>query len=271
MFERFARDARLVVKHAETEARERGSTTIEAEHLLLALTDCDPATPAGQALAAAGLDRAALEQALASERERSLMSVGISIHDFDLPAPHPAARPRMAASAKSALEHALRISLVRADKRIGAGPHPAGAAARRGRHSAARTRRGGRRSPRAQRPHDGGDESLADAGLGARATGRQSTSAAGRVPTTASASISTRQRGSRKPETTMNALAGRTSPNTRPCTSPTATTVGCIDEEDTRAHHVGQRRAGLAQRRLDDLQAALGLAPRVGIHRPVGT
>ena len=121
MFERFARDARLVVKHAETEARERGSTTIEAEHLLLALTDCDPATPAGQALAAAGLDRAALEQALASERERSLMSVGISIHDFDLPAPRPAARPRMAASAKSALEHALRISLVRADKRIGPG------------------------------------------------------------------------------------------------------------------------------------------------------
>jgi ATP-dependent Clp protease ATP-binding subunit ClpA len=121
MFERFARDARQVVKSAETEARERGSATIEAEHLLLALTDCDPTTPAGETLAAAGLDRAALEQALASERERSLMSVGISIHDFDLPAPHPAARPRMAASAKSALEHALRISLVRADKRIGPG------------------------------------------------------------------------------------------------------------------------------------------------------
>ena len=49
------------------------------------------------------------------------MSVGISIHDFDLPAPHPSTRPRMAASAKSALEHALRISLVRGDKRIGTG------------------------------------------------------------------------------------------------------------------------------------------------------
>ena len=46
------------------------------------------------------------------------MAVGISIGDFDLPAPHPASRPRWAAGAKSALEHALRISLVRGDKRI---------------------------------------------------------------------------------------------------------------------------------------------------------
>jgi ATP-dependent Clp protease ATP-binding subunit ClpA len=118
MFERFARDAKQLVKNAETEARERGSATIEAEHLLLALTSLGPETAAGHALAAAGLDRASLEQALASERERSLMAVGISIHDFDLPAPHPASRPRWAAGAKSALEHALRISLVRGDKRI---------------------------------------------------------------------------------------------------------------------------------------------------------
>ena len=121
MFERFTREARAAVKDAEAEARELGSPTIEAEHLLLALTRQDPATAVAQALAEAGLDHDRVEQALASERERSLMAVGISIGDFDLPAPHPATRPRMAAGAKSALEHALRISLVRADKRIDGG------------------------------------------------------------------------------------------------------------------------------------------------------
>jgi ATP-dependent Clp protease ATP-binding subunit ClpA len=118
MFERFTREARTAVKAAEAEARELGSPTIEAEHLLLALTRADPATAAGQALAEAGLDHDSVTDALDAERERSLIAVGISISDFDLPAPRPAARPRMAASAKSALEHALRISLERADRRI---------------------------------------------------------------------------------------------------------------------------------------------------------
>jgi ATP-dependent Clp protease ATP-binding subunit ClpA len=118
MFERFTREARMAVKDAEAEARELGSPTIEAEHLLLALTRQDPATAVGRALAEAGLDHDRVEDALASERERSLLAVGISIGDFDLPAPRPATRARMAASAKSALEHALRISLERADRRI---------------------------------------------------------------------------------------------------------------------------------------------------------
>ena len=121
MFERFARDARLVVKDAEAEARRLGSPTIEAEHLLLALTGLDRATAVGHALAATGLDRDAVEHALAAERERSLMAVGISIGDFDLPPPRPAARPRWAAGAKSALEHALRVSLERGDRRIESG------------------------------------------------------------------------------------------------------------------------------------------------------
>jgi ATP-dependent Clp protease ATP-binding subunit ClpA len=121
MFERFTRQARAAVKDAEAEARELGSPTIEAEHLLLALTRQDPATAVGQALAEAGLDHDRVSEALDAERERSLMAVGISIGDFDLPAPRPATRPRMAASAKSALEHSLRISLERADRRIDGG------------------------------------------------------------------------------------------------------------------------------------------------------
>ena len=121
MFERFTREARLVVTTAESEARELGSPAIEAEHLLLALTRLDETTPVGGALAEARLDHAALLDALDAERERSLMAVGISIGDFDLPPARPSAKPRMAAGAKSALEHALRISLARADKRIGSG------------------------------------------------------------------------------------------------------------------------------------------------------
>jgi len=121
MFERFTRDARAVVTQAETEARELGSPTIEAEHLLLALTNLDHATAAGEALAATGLDHDRITDALDAQRDRSLLAVGISIGDFDLPKPAPAARPRMAASARSALEHSLRIALVRADKRIDTG------------------------------------------------------------------------------------------------------------------------------------------------------
>ena len=121
MFERFTREARAAVTAAETEARELGSPTIEAEHLLLALTELDPATPVGGVLADVGLDRDAVLAALDQERERSLLAVGISIGEFELPPQRPSDRPRMAAGAKRALEHALRISLERGDKRIGAG------------------------------------------------------------------------------------------------------------------------------------------------------
>ena len=121
MFERFTREARLVVVAAEAEARALGSPAIEPEHLLLALTRLDQTTPAGEALAEAGLGHDDVLEALDAERERSLMAVGISIGDFDLPPARPSAKPRMAAGAKRALEDALRISLVRADKRIGSG------------------------------------------------------------------------------------------------------------------------------------------------------
>ena len=118
MFERFTRDARTVVKAAETQARGLGSQTIEAEHLLLALADHEPPVPA---LADAGLDHDAVLAALDAERERSLMAVGISAGDFDLP-PAPVTRhPRLAASARTTLERSVRISAGRSDRRIEAG------------------------------------------------------------------------------------------------------------------------------------------------------
>ena len=121
MFERFTRQARAVVIEAEAQARALGDATIEAEHLVLAMTREDPPTAARSALGDVGLDHDALEEALVAERDRSLAAVGISAGDFDVYGSSPAGRPRMAASAKAALERALRISLVRADRRIGAG------------------------------------------------------------------------------------------------------------------------------------------------------
>jgi ATP-dependent Clp protease ATP-binding subunit ClpA len=103
MFERFTREARLVVATAEAEARDLGSHGVEPEHLLLAITRLDETTPARRALAEAGLDHDAVLDALDAERERSLIAVGISIGDFDLPPARPSTKPRMAAGAKSAL------------------------------------------------------------------------------------------------------------------------------------------------------------------------
>ena len=112
MFERFTRDARTVVKAAETQARGMGSPTIEAEHLLLALAAADRVPD---------LDHDAVLAALATQRERSLMAVGIPAADFDLP-PAPVTRsPRFAASAKVALERSVRIAAQRSDRRLAAG------------------------------------------------------------------------------------------------------------------------------------------------------
>jgi ATP-dependent Clp protease ATP-binding subunit ClpA len=114
MFERFTRDARQVVRAAETMARGLGSQTVEAEHLLLALADCQPV------LADVGLDHDGVLAALEAERDRSLLAVGISAGDFDLP-PAPLTRPRVAASTKLALGRALRAAADRSDKRIAGG------------------------------------------------------------------------------------------------------------------------------------------------------
>ena len=110
MFERFTRDARAVVKDADGEARRLGSRTIEAEHMLLALARREPF----------GLDHDEVLRALEAERERSLMAVGIAAGDFEVP-PAPVTPPKMAASAKVALERSLRASVARSDRRIAAG------------------------------------------------------------------------------------------------------------------------------------------------------
>jgi ATP-dependent Clp protease ATP-binding subunit ClpA len=121
MFERFTKDARVIVTDAEAEARAAGLGSIEAEHLLLAATRRD--SPASRALAELGLDHEGVAHALEAESARSLLAVGITASELEPPGP-PAAttgRVRPGASFKLALERALRVAVARGDRRIQTG------------------------------------------------------------------------------------------------------------------------------------------------------
>ncbi len=118
MLNRFVKDAREIAADAEGIARRLSSSTIEAEHLLLALAE-RPRTTAYEALSAAGLEQEALREALDDEYERSLAAVGVSLAAFDLaPVAHATSKPRWAASAKLALERSLKVAAGREDRRI---------------------------------------------------------------------------------------------------------------------------------------------------------
>ena len=118
MFNRFVKEAREIAARAPTVARGLGSPTVEAEHLLLALTEA-PDTGTKEALAGAGLNWQVVREALDQENERSLAAVGISPAAFDLPAvADPATRPEWATSAKLALERSLKVAAARRDSRI---------------------------------------------------------------------------------------------------------------------------------------------------------
>jgi ATP-dependent Clp protease ATP-binding subunit ClpA len=74
---RFTEPARAIVRQAEKEAEETGSPTLEAEHLLLAMT-AEHGTEARDVLASVGLDRdgirAASSSAPSTARARSTSS-----------------------------------------------------------------------------------------------------------------------------------------------------------------------------------------------------
>ncbi|SEG30304.1 Clp amino terminal domain-containing protein, pathogenicity island component [Thermomonospora echinospora] len=97
---------RPVLERAIEEARGRGSATVEAEHLLLALAaDGPPAVTV--VLAEAGLDYEATEAALREEHVQSLAVAGIGPVDEErLVASPRQSRPGWGASAKAALKNA---------------------------------------------------------------------------------------------------------------------------------------------------------------------
>jgi ATP-dependent Clp protease ATP-binding subunit ClpA len=105
-FDKFLRAA---LDWAVVEARQDGSATVEAQHLLLAMA-ADPAGTPGRILAAAGLDHAATRAALDGEFERSLGTVGVSPATFGIPpaTPDPDRMPHPGATIQLALERAIR-------------------------------------------------------------------------------------------------------------------------------------------------------------------
>ncbi|MEW2486375.1 Clp protease N-terminal domain-containing protein [Streptomyces sp. NPDC048411] len=96
-----------VIVRAMHEAHEDGSTTIDAQHLLLSLA-ADQGSTAQQVLVSVGLGRAAVRDALDREFEHSLSMVGVSPAAYGLPRPsHASPQPKMGASARLALERSF--------------------------------------------------------------------------------------------------------------------------------------------------------------------
>lgn len=94
-----------IITQSAEEARATGSSTIEAQHLLLAIAaEGEPATQ--QILSSAGLDHRTLRDALDREFELSLSAAGVSLAEFGAPqASYAPERPsQMGASAKLALD-----------------------------------------------------------------------------------------------------------------------------------------------------------------------
>jgi ATP-dependent Clp protease ATP-binding subunit ClpA len=117
MFERFVRDARVVALQANSVAAGLGSSSVEAEHLLVSLASTDH--PAGVALREAGLEPQEVRDAIQRDFERVLGRVGIDTSALDLPANCRRTKPSWGTSAKQALERALAEAKRRGDRHIG--------------------------------------------------------------------------------------------------------------------------------------------------------
>lgn len=111
MVTRFTKHVRTIVNAAEVEARATGSPTVEAEHVLLAISALE-GTEAQRVLASAGLDHHAIKMALEREVRHSLSAAGITIDPGQLPHAtiDPSRHLRLGASARIALERAVKAS-----------------------------------------------------------------------------------------------------------------------------------------------------------------
>ena len=110
---------RIVLRLAQAEAVADQSPSIEAEHMLLALTS----SQGGQArdlLAEAGLDHSAVEMALAADVERSLAQVGVRLAAGRMPRSSffPGRKPRLGASAKWVLHRTVAAARGGSENRI---------------------------------------------------------------------------------------------------------------------------------------------------------
>ncbi|MCK2221122.1 hypothetical protein MF672_046075 [Actinomadura sp. ATCC 31491] len=107
-----------IIKRGITEAREDGSTAVEAHHLLLGIAATD-GTAAHRVLTAAGLGRADVRRALDREFEHSLAAVGVQPAAYGLPrpSPDPERKPKLGASGRLAIERGFALATGKRDLR----------------------------------------------------------------------------------------------------------------------------------------------------------
>jgi ATP-dependent Clp protease ATP-binding subunit ClpA len=117
MFERFVPDARYAALEATSVAAGLGSSSVEAEHLLISIAAGK--NKAAFALRDVGLEPQELRDALQRDFERVLANVGIDASGVDLPANCRRTKPRWGASAKQGLERALAEAKRRGDRKVG--------------------------------------------------------------------------------------------------------------------------------------------------------
>ena len=105
---RLAPDARSLFSTAEAEARKRRAPQVEAEHLLLAMSDV-PGSDAAGILASVGLWHEAIEAALGREFESSLAAAGVTVplDALEQPSPEPPRHLRLSASFKATMERSV--------------------------------------------------------------------------------------------------------------------------------------------------------------------
>jgi len=118
MFTKFVTASRQVVVGAHEIASTLEPPTLEAEHLLLAVTH-QSTTIAHHVLEEAGLDYDTARDVLEADFEGTLAAVGVSLNDFELTASTGTPRtPRLGTSAKLALQRSAKIAEARGDRRI---------------------------------------------------------------------------------------------------------------------------------------------------------
>ena len=102
----FDRYLRTILERAGHHAREEGATTIEAQHLLLAMASD---SVLGHVLEELGLDQRAIRAALALELEHATRAAGMSFEAFEQKRPKAVQGP--AAHPGTSVQHALERGL----------------------------------------------------------------------------------------------------------------------------------------------------------------
>ncbi len=118
MFETFSSDLKGSVQRAREKAAASGAPTLEAEHLLLSLSEF-PSGPAGRVMQRLGLSESRVQGALDQEFEAALLRVGVTLPPLaDLPPRRRERTPRLGQSAKASLMRTQKEAIARGERRI---------------------------------------------------------------------------------------------------------------------------------------------------------